>query len=343
MLYGIPLTYEGSCDVERLFQFYFKQLTNICVSLFKINNLPENIDPNFLIEQLVLTGRVCFTQFNSHVYALNGSLGGEPDCYYHPTQFIIANPILGSKTVKVRHKDGRQSIEGLDGIVVSLTTVDQDLELIRGGLYELIYKTAGLLADNASSLNCAQINGRMSVAFSADSQAEANSAEEVLKDIYSGKPYRVLSQNILEKITATPIATSGTNQTITTLIEAERSIYQDFFNAIGIGYQGNSKRERVNTAEVGLMRGCLDVSLWNMENSLKDGFDKVNELFGTSIEIEVNDEVFYAGSGNATFGSEEDPIPTTPEEETVDEKNTEETVEILETKGKEKKEGGEEE
>lgn len=339
MLHGIPLEYKGCCDVEDNFRFYFKQLTNIAASLFKWENLPSTVDERFLTENLILNGKVCWTQFDSKIYALNGNVGGEPNAYYEPQFFIIANPILGSKQVRIRNKDGSDSIDGLEGILMGLTDVDHFTETGKNsGLYGLIYQTAGLLADNTSSINCAQINGRATVAFTADSEALATTAQEVLKDIYAGKPYRVLSQDILEKIQVTPLVQAGTGQTITTLIEARRSIYQDFYNQLGIGYQGNSKRERVNTAEVGLMRGCLDVSLYNMIKNLKADLEKVNELFGTSISVEVNEEIFYDGSGNATLGeveekTEEEVNKETSETKEVDEKNTEEAVEDYEKKG----------
>lgn len=351
--------YTGVTDVEDNFRFYFKQLTNIAASLFKWENLPSTVDERFLMENLILGGRVCWTQFDSKIYALNGNVGGEPNVYYQPQFFIIANPIVGSKEVRIRNKDGSDSIDGLDGILMGLTDVDHFIETNKnGGLYGLIYQTAGLLADNISSINCAQINSRAVVGYVADSEALANSAEDILLDVYAGKPYKVMSQDIMEKIQAMPLAASGQSQTIITLIEARRSIYQDFFNTIGIGYQGNSKRERVNTAEVGLMRGCLDISLSNMIKNLKADLEKVNELFGTDIKVEVSDEVFYDGSGNATLGnvieeddeetSVEDVIEKETEEKTeeVDEKNSEENVEVLEEKGKakteeEKKEGEE--
>lgn len=293
MLYGIPFEYKGVCDVQQNYNTYFKLLLNKCMSLFKFSGLPSTIDEKFLKTQLILNGKVCITQFNgTDLYALNGNVGGEPNVYYEPQFFIIANPILGSKQVRIRQKDGSDKIDGLDGVLVGLTSVDQESNCSAGGgLYGLIHQTAGLLADNISSLNVAQINGRATVAFSADSLAMANSAEEVLKDIYAGKPYRVLSQNILENINATPLGASGNNNTLMTLIETHQYILAQFYNEIGIAGNWNMKRERINTAETELMSGSLDISVWDMIKSLKDGFQRVNELFGTSIEVELNEEV----------------------------------------------------
>lgn len=341
MLYGIPIEYKGVCDVEANFWSYFKLLTNKAMSLFKFTGLEdlEAVDERFLKEQLILRGKVCFTQFNNKLYCVNGNWGGEPNAYYEPTTWIVANPVLGSKTVKVLNKDGSNSTEDLEGVVVALTDFDFLANNLNGGLYPLIYKYSGLLADNDVSLNIAQINGRLNVVFTADSDTQARTAEDVLHDYYNGKPYKVLTQDIMDKIGVNPIGGSQATSTLINLIEAHRSLLQDFYNEIGIGYQGNAKRERVNTAEVGMMRGCLDISIWNMKKNLEDGFERVNELFGTSIGVELNDEVFYEGSGNATMGDEEedsaavDNTNETDDGKEVDEKNTEEAVEDYEEKG----------
>lgn len=292
MYYNWPITYTGVCDVEKNFKTYFDMLTNKCCNLFKWDGLPETVDERFLMLTLILGGKICFTEFDGKLYALNGSIGGEPNVYYEPTQWIIANPILGSKQVKIRQKDGSESIEGLDGILVGLTDVDLESDRVhRGGLYGLIYQTAGLLADNISSLNISQINGRVMVGYTAADEAIANAAEEVLKDMYEGKPFRVMTEDILSKITITPIAASGQNSTLMTLIEAHQYILAQFYNEIGIAGNWNMKRERVNTAETELMTGSLDINIWNMKKNLQDGIKRVNELFGTSISVDLNMDV----------------------------------------------------
>ena len=337
MLYGIPVNYNGVCDVEQNFHTYFKLLTNKCLSLFKWENLPETVDERFLMTQLILNGKVCWFNHQGRLYALNGAPGGEPNVYYEPQTFIVANPIIGSKTLTIRNKNGSDSIDGLDGVLMALTDIDYELTpAAHGGLYGLIYQTAGLLADNISSLNVAQINGRASVAFTADTEALAESAEEVLKDIYSGKPYRVLSEDILNKITATPLSSSGQNNTIMTLIEAHQYILASFYNEIGIAGQWNMKRERVNTAETELMTGSLDVSVYNMIKNLKDAVEKINELFGTDIKVELNEEVITSDEDRPTTTDADGELQT----DGVEEDKTE-TVEVEDST--EGEEGGEDE
>lgn len=273
--------------------------------MIEFKNLPEKVNEEFLKEHLILCGKICFTQFNNYVYALDGNVGGEPNCYYEPQDFIIANPILGSKTVKIRHEDGGEDVSGLEGILVGLTSIDKELPGEHGGLYNLIYQTAGLLADNIVSLNCAQINSRVQVAFVADDEAIANTGEKVLKDMYNGKPFKILTQDILNKLTVSPIAASGTNTTIMSLIEAQANIWQNFYNQLGLSYNGNLKRERINTAESELMTGSLNLNLETIINNLKRDIEKVNELFGTSIEVNINPKAMPEDV-NTEIAAEED-------------------------------------
>ena len=343
MFYSMPgIEYKGVCDVQQNFNTYFKLLVNKVSQLFTWENLPENIDVNFLNTQLILNGKVCFFKEGDKVYALNGNLGGEPNVYYKPTQFIVANPILGSRVLQVRQKDGNDSnLEGLDGVVVNLTPVDEQSDTgLVGGLYGLIYQTAGLLADNISSLNVAQINGRVNFFTTADDEEMARTAELVLKQMYQGKPYKVLSQDLVDKINVNPVAASGgANQAIMNLIEAHQYILAQFFSEIGIVANFNMKRERLNTAEVEMNTGSLDINVQSMIGQLKKDIEKANKLLETSINVELNEEVFYQGSGNA--GDQE--VLDTEDEEQIEnpveeEKKEEEKEEVIKEEVEEKKE-----
>ena len=338
----------GVCKVQHNFDTYFKLLVNKTSQLFTWTGLPDTVDVNFLNSSLLLNGKVCFFKDKDKVYALNGSLGGEPNVYYKPTQWIVANPIIGSRTLKVKQRDGNDSsIEGLDGIVVNLTPVDEQTNCYtKGGLFGLIYQTAGLLADNISSLNVAQINGRVNFFTTADDEEMARTAELVLREMYEGKPYKVLSQDMVDKINVNPVAASGSsNQAIINLIEAHQYILSQFFSEIGIISNFNMKRERLNTAEVEMNTGSLDINIQSMIGQLQKDIEKVNQLLGTSISIELNPEVFYEGSGNAGdtsggYQSEADPIELGEEKPT--EEDEDKIIEKEETKKEVKEEVKEE-
>jgi hypothetical protein len=99
------------------------------------------------------------------------------------------------------------------------TDVDAMSDRPKGGLFGLIYQFAGLLADNVSSLNVSQINGRVSQIFTADNEAMARTAEVVLKEIYEGRPYKIVSQDLIDKLGALPAASAGQTNTLLNLME----------------------------------------------------------------------------------------------------------------------------
>ena len=314
--------YDGVCNVKKVFKYYFKTLTNKVAELIRLRDLEPRMDEQYIKEHLILDGRVCFTEFDGFLYALEGNMGGECDCYQVPSEFLIANKILGSKIVKVRHLNGDQSVEGLDGIVVGLTHIDTELNSVSAkGLYNLIYNYAGMLADNFVSLNCAQINSRVQVAYVADNVNLASSAETVLKDLYNGRPFKVLSQDILNKLTVNPVAASGANNIIINLIEAHATILSDFWSELGIAYNSNRKRQYINNAEAAMDTGALNLNIDSIVNSIKSGLDRVNARFGTNISIEV-DENALKNVMNGEAEIEGEPAPASLPEDKIEIEDT---------------------
>ena len=322
--------YTGVCDVQRNFTTYFNLLVNKVASIFLWKNLPETIDERFLEFTLLLKGKVAWFEHEGKLYALDGNIGGEPNVYYEPCDFIIANPVLGSKNLKVRNLDGSSNTESLDGILMANSDVDYENQGTKGGLYSLIYQTAGLLADNISSLNISQINGRLAAIFSTTDESIARTAELTLKEIYEGKPYKLLADDIIDKIQVNPIAATGQNNTLMSLIEAHQYILAQFFQEIGVSANYNMKRERLNTAEVEMNNGALDINIFSMLKNRQEAVALINEKFGTEIEVELNWAVFNEENGNATEEGNDEP---TEEELAVGEGLTEGEDDELQVEG----------
>ena len=219
---------------------------------------------------------------------LNCNVGGAVDEYYKPTRVLIANPVLGSKDLK---RDEQAA-------VVHLTPMDilqeypksSPLFSYEGGLYSLISMCANLLADNISSINTAQINTRVHAVFTAESDSAAASAETVLRRIYEGKPYSVVTSEILAAIHVNPLSNSAVSKDLIELLEVCQYIFAMFWNAIGIDANYNMKRERLITAEVDKNLMSLKVPIETILETLNADLDKTNELFGTDYHAVLNPE-----------------------------------------------------
>ena len=265
----------GICDFRKMYNFYFKWLLSKTCACFYIKNLPETMDEFYIKSTLIVDGDIGVTDFSDKLYAVNGAPAGQPDEYYVPTQYTVANPILGSKVFT----------KGVDGVVIYNTDLDR---YIPGGLYGLIDQTATLLADNVISINCNQINTRVSAIFTADSDAQAIAGEAILKKIYTGAPYNIVRSDIMEKIGVNPIATSATSQNITELVELNNFIIANYFQSIGVRANNLRKKSHMLQDEIDVQNEYLQISIYEMMSSWQKGFDEVNALYGTDIQVELN-------------------------------------------------------
>ena len=321
---------KGICDFGLNYDFYFKWLTNKVASCLTIRGAPDSINETYLKTNLILDGNICITDFNEKLYACIGGWGGEPDEYYIPTIWTVANPILGSKTVKLKG-------EGKDGVVISNTQIDGlGVGLYSGGLYDLIHQTATLLADNIISINCMQINTRVEAIFTADSEAQAVTGEAVLKKLYAGSPFQILRQDIVNKITVNPISKSGSAQTLTQLVELHNYIISNFFQAIGIKANNIMKKERLITGEIDSQDDFVALSLLEMAASWQKGLDEVNDLFGTDMSVEINPvlvheiaDSFIQAPSEATESDSEPMVSDTTEPIESDTEQPEQTESIV--------------
>lgn len=279
----------GICDFRQNYEFFFKWLSNKVCSAFIIKDnsddksFTETVNWDYFKLNLILDGSICVTDFNDKLYACIGNPGGEPDEYYKPTIFTISNPILGSKQVK----------DGIDGIIIYNTAIDSFAYtghsfIFDNGLYNLISQTATLLADNIISINCNQINSRVLAFVTADSESQAVAGEVVLKKMYAGKPYQILRSDLIDKINVNPLNTSSVGTNLTQLVELHNYIIANFFQSIGIKSNNVMKRERLINSEIDSQNDYLKISLLEILTSWQAGFDKVNDLYGTDISVNLN-------------------------------------------------------
>lgn len=293
----------GICDFRKNYDFYFKWLLNKTCSCFYIKNLPDTINEFYLKSTLITEGDIGFTEFNGKLYALNGAPAGGPDEYYVPSQYTVANPVLGSKVFT----------RGKDGVVVYNSDLDQ---YIPGGLYGLIDQTATLLADNIISINANQINSRVCAAFTADSEAQAVAGEAVLKKMYTGAPYQVLRSDLVEKITVNPIATASVSSNITELVELNNYIISNYFQSIGIKSNNLRKKAHMLQDELNLQNDYLQISITEIMSSWQRGFDEVNAMYTTDIQVELNPVLVETLIGSAEDEQQDVTINDTTVEET---------------------------
>lgn len=277
MAYKRQLKMPPSLTLDYLFLRFRKKLIDTAASVLTWENLPPSFDETFLNTELIENGIIGIIKKDDVLYTVRGNWGGEPNEYYKPSQFIYANPVLGSGSPTI----------GQDVAVIYLTTEDANPFTLTGGLSMLIDSTAMLLADNILSLNVAQKNTRAMLIADADNEQTRNSAEQVLKALYSGEPYKVVLKKMTDSFTVNPLSTVRTADGMKQLVENHQYILSQFMQELGINSNYNMKRERLISSEVALNAECLDTLIDDIEENVNRGVDMCNSMYGTSIKFRV--------------------------------------------------------
>ena len=267
-------------DYDFLYQHFFNHLFDVCLHIFEIGSVPESVNYQFLKMCVILLGRSCFFDYDGKLIALNAAPAGRPDLYYIPEKVIITNP---------RFNRSYNLTPGQDCEIVYCTSLDPYYwGRGSGGLYSLISTTASLMADNYLSLNIAQKNLRLTNAFAADDQATKESLEEAMKVAYEGRPFLVVQKSLIDKLETLPMAADGSNQVLIQMLDVHKYILSEFYAAIGLQEAQQMKRERLITAEV---EDGAELPLFNIQDMIEtitDGIERVNAMFGTEMNVEIN-------------------------------------------------------
>lgn len=277
------------CDVESNYQYYVGLLLNRVVNLFDWHDLPETVDKQYLSCLLFLTGKATFFKKDDKLYIADCAVGGELNEYYFPKYAILANPVLGSKNLLIN----------TDCAIVYTSTADKINNNVRMGdvgymascpTYGLITKTAELLADCMSSINIAQKNTRASFVVTAPTDNVRVQMDMLLKRMYDGEPYTTVTDSAFadNRVTVSPLTTTVGNTTLRELRETQQYYLSQFYHAIGVDSNSNFKRERLTTAELDSESEPLQINIIDMINSVKEGIEQVNKMFGTKITVELN-------------------------------------------------------
>ena len=290
---------------SRLYRYYFDFILRLLYRVILIENIPPSVSETFLKLILYTQGKISFfdgvkiDENESELLALNCSRAAEPTVYYIPKQVLVTNPRL---------KKSYTLTPGEDCEIVYLSEADKyNISEINGGLYELISRTATMLADNDISINIAQKNTRLVNLVSGDTQSTVDSIRAVIAAMYEGDPTIVVKSSLIDKLQGIPLLDKQSNQNLVQLIEVQQYILSHFYEQIGICTHDQMKRERLITAEI---NDNLDLAFLNIDDmleSIREGIERVNAMFGTDMSVRLNPIIERQRKRAEEAAAEEDP------------------------------------
>lgn len=240
-------------------------------SMFDYEGLPETIPARNLEIMLQLNGNVFFTDKPGDYYVFTGGLGGEPDVYYEPTIYTVANPALRySAELKI----------GVDGVLIRSDSYGI-------GLLPMMQKYAALMVENEFTMRIADINARIAFLLSAADDKTEKSARVFLERIVNGELGVISDSAFLESL---KVNDAGTDNSIrmTDLIEYQQYLKAAWFNDLGINANYNMKRESISPNEAQLNDAALLPLVDDMLESREKALKEINEKYGLDIKVKLN-------------------------------------------------------
>ena len=272
-----PNFYKCTNTTDNFFSYYI-ELLNKAINVFEWKNVPDNIDTDTLETILFRCGDVAFFKYNDTFYISHGYSSGELTYNFTPEKYLVSNPYIE------KGKNFNLSPD-IDSVIIYNSPADKYISL-KSSFNEIIKRTAGILSDNLSSLNCLQINTRVQTIVTADNSNVAKSAEMKLKDLYDGKPYSVITSNLASNINIDD-KSNANSKNIADLIDLNNYEYAQYLHALGIESNENNKKSRMIVDELKDNNyECLH-NLHILLDSRKKAVEKINRLFNLDISVDI--------------------------------------------------------
>ena len=269
------------------FYYYFKYLIQYAISQFDWK-IPKTWDKDYFLYTLYGRGYIAIINTDRFgVIPQQCSLRGI-NVFYHPTEALIANPLLpGYKPQRIDK----------DCVVIKL---QPDYSSILDKV--CLYADLMALTDEVTTVNL--FNSQLSYVFAAQSKNVAESMKKLFDVIHSGNP-AVVVDKMLFNADGTPLWQAfnndvGGNFIVDKLQAVKEYIKDKYLTDLGIPTANTLKKERMLRAEVESndKETAIIIDMWLTH--IKEDVAKVNSMFNINMSVEWRFDPAKGGVENAS-------------------------------------------
>lgn len=271
--YNIPLHLKPQSTSYKVFYDYrINELLEYMMQLFTWHGLPDSIPAHEPDLYLYLYGRAGFNlDKKKELITVVPEMSGCTNYFDIFKNYTWATPLQG----------GRCYVD-FNGVIVSNT-------MLHNSSLPLIHSTAAKLAHLDTTIICAAINQRDTVAITAINQKFASDASNYQRQKYNGVPNFIVDKGF-STLDFRDLKSSTAGVNIREYADTQQLILTEFWEAIGVS-KTVEKRERLITSEADSNKQLLKLNIRNMYNSRLEGVQKINDLFGSNITVECNVDI----------------------------------------------------
>ena len=265
------------------FRHYYDRLTELAISMFEWNNLPDSVDPRFL--ELALFNQGSAVYFRDEVLgdlALRVSMHGGFDEYEIPKnrRAYASNGYTNELTDKnsviifnnYLHRPSRSYIE-----------------MFAKRLYNL---------DRALDVNA---NAQKTPVLVLCDEQQRLTMMNAYKAYEGNEPFIFGNQGMNAK--GFTVLKTDAPYVADRLYQLKTQIWNEALTYLGISNLNTTKKERMVTDEVIRNQGGTIASRYSRLEARREAVEKINKMFGTNIEVnyredyrEADDEIMFSGA-----------------------------------------------
>ena len=261
---------ESAYMNNRTYLQYYNRLTELAISMFRWENLPETIDPRFLELCLFADGMAVFFEDDVLGYlALQCMIGGQLNVYRIPNERRAYATNGYNKEL-----DGKNSVIIFNNMVHTNSMLD--VEMFSKRLYNL---------DRAIDVNA---NAQKTPVLIQCDDTQRLTMKNLYKQYEGNEPFifgtKGLDPNGLK------VLQTGAPFVADKLYQLKTQIWNEALTYLGISNINVVKKERLITDEVTRNQGGTIASRYSRLESRREACRMINEMFGLNIWVEYRED-----------------------------------------------------
>lgn len=258
---------------------YLNRLTELAISMFEWKNLPDTVDARYLELHLFETG--CMVYFKDEVI---GDLC--LDCIVNGRLDVYGNPLL--RRAYSGYNNYQKLLKYNNSVIIWNNYLHSnsilDVEMFARRLYNI---------DRIIDINA---NAQKTPVLVLGNEKQRLTLLNLYKEYDGNAPFIFGDKNL--DINALKALSTNAPYVCDKLYQLKTQIWNEALTYLGISNINIQKKERLITDEVTRNQGDTIASRYSRLETRRQAVEKINEMFGTNIEVNYREDFQQVGDDN---------------------------------------------
>lgn len=201
--------------------------------------------------------------------------------YYQPKDIIVTTPFLNGDKI------------GRIGLNAEVVKIFDDYY----GLDDLVTRFATKLSSIDKAIDIALMNTNVAFLFEAENKKEADTIKEAYATATQGNPLVTINKNVVGDGLKPFFPSVKSNFIVDVLLQAKRTVTNEFLTKVGIRNANYDKKERLNTQEVNENNDETKSIISIIYANISKSFENLNKLSAGKLGLDVEYAYEYGEDG----------------------------------------------